>query len=165
MTEKIILKKNHYFLSMTSLKQPKPKRVGARANSDSQFTTDEEYDEEQFQPLKKRSSKKSKPKRVARFITSPPPGFPGIQVMPTPQVPVVTQGDRKVPKVNSHSVQPEIQTRSIPVYHQISHIKSTTPTPQTIQQTRRVPSCFDIIPRESCPGIKISTGELFFFVH
>ena len=150
---------------MTSLKQPKPKRLGARANSDSQFTTDDEYDEEQFQPLKKRSAKKAKPKRVARFITTPAQILPTPQVLPSPQVPIVSQGDRKVPKVNSHSVQPELQTRSIPVFPQISHIKSTTPTPQPIQQTRKVPSCFDIIPRGSCPGIKISTGELFFFVH
>ena len=138
--------------------------MNQRSSADSN-DSDYAYVEEETMPLQKRNRKSRQPKRIARFISDPSLHLNNINQFENNSLqyikPILSKPEKINFKPNSNSVQPikaiVPQIKSQPQYK--------SPTPQLAMQfdlSKHVPSCFDIIPRGNCPGIKMATCELFY---
>ena len=126
-------------------------------------------DENEYSPSlpQKKYKRNKQPKRVARFISNIPYDLQALShsqiALQQPAKALMPKPEKMITKPNSNSVQPQICHAIFPQIKSHNQYKSPTPQPMLpIDLAKHVPSCFDIIPRGNCPGIKISTCELFY---
>ena len=138
----------------------------SKVNDKSEYKGGDEMEYSPASPQKKYKRNKQ-PKRVARFISNIPFDLHVLNQaqfnVPQQPKPCMPKSEKIITKPNSNSVQPQHCFAFMPQIKLQPQFKSPTPQPVLpVDLTKHVPSCFDIIPRGNCPGIKISTCELFY---